>query len=214
MIVSRGRRYIFVHIPKTGGTSLAAALETRAMAGDLLIGDTPKARRRRRRLADLPARGRLWKHSGLADIDGVLAPGEIGQMFVFTLVRNPWDRTLSYYAWAREQRFDHPAIRAAKRLDFSGFVEDPGVGESLRRSPARSYVTDASGTERCDAFVRLEYLEADLAPVWDHLGFRLDVPRFNASKRKRGYRSYYDAATRQRVAELHAEDIARFGYAW
>lgn len=214
MIVSPGRRYIFVHIPKTGGTSLAAALETRAMADDILIGDTPKARRRRRRLDALPARGRLCKHSGLADIDGVLAPGEIAGMFVFTLVRNPWDRMVSYYAWAREQSFDHPAIRAAKRLGFSGFVADPGVGETLRRSPARSYVTDAAGTERCAAFVRLEYLETDRGQVWDHLGFRLDVPRLNASGRKRDYRSYYDAPTRRRVAEVHAENIARFDYAW
>jgi len=214
MIVSPGRRYIFVHIPKTGGTSLAAALETRAMADDLLIGDTPKASRRKRRLAQLSARGRLWKHSRLADLDGVLAPGEIDGMFVFTLVRNPWDRMVSYYAWAREQSFDHPAIRAARRLDFGGFVADPAVGESLRRSPARSYVTDAAGCERCDAFVRLESLETDLVPVWEHLGFRLELPRLNASGRKSDYRSYYDAPARRRVAELHAEDIDRFGYAW
>ena len=31
MIISRGRGYVFVHIPKTGGTSLALALESRAM---------------------------------------------------------------------------------------------------------------------------------------------------------------------------------------
>ena len=43
MIISRGRGYIFVHIPKTGGTSMAAALEARAMKDDILIGDTEKA---------------------------------------------------------------------------------------------------------------------------------------------------------------------------
>jgi hypothetical protein len=43
MIISRGRRYIFVHIPKTGGTALSLALEARAMKDDIIIGDTPKA---------------------------------------------------------------------------------------------------------------------------------------------------------------------------
>ena len=47
MILSRGRRFIFVHFPKTGGTALALALEGRAMKEDILIGDTPKARERR-----------------------------------------------------------------------------------------------------------------------------------------------------------------------
>ena len=66
MIISRGRSYIFVHIPKTGGTSLALALEARAMKDDILIGDTPKARRRRHRLKSLPARARRSRRPGPA----------------------------------------------------------------------------------------------------------------------------------------------------
>ena len=62
MIISRGRKYIFVHIPKTGGTSLALALEARAMKEDLMLGDTPKAVKRRKRLAGAASAGRLWKH--------------------------------------------------------------------------------------------------------------------------------------------------------
>jgi len=110
MIISRGRNYIFVHAPKTGGTSLALALEDRAMKDDILIGDTPKAVQRRKRLAALTPAGRLWKHSTLADIDGIVSGEEMGRMFIFTLVRNPWDRMLSYYTWLRAQQFDRRAV--------------------------------------------------------------------------------------------------------
>ncbi len=59
MIISPRRRYVFVHIPKTGGTALSLALEARAMKEDILIGDTPKARARRGRVKGLKAAGRL-----------------------------------------------------------------------------------------------------------------------------------------------------------
>ena len=107
MILSRGRGYLFVHIPKTGGTALTLALEARAKADDIIIGDTPKARARRGRLAGLTPRGRLWKHSTLADIDGVVRGEELERLFLVTLVRNPWDRVVSYYHWLRKQSFDH-----------------------------------------------------------------------------------------------------------
>jgi hypothetical protein len=58
MIISRGRSYIFVHIPKTGGTSLALALEGRAKKDDIMLGDTPKARNRRHRVRDVATAGR------------------------------------------------------------------------------------------------------------------------------------------------------------
>ena len=50
MIISKSRNYVFVHIPKTGGTALTLALEDRAAADDIIVGDTPKAKRRKKRL--------------------------------------------------------------------------------------------------------------------------------------------------------------------
>ncbi|MCV3270541.1 sulfotransferase family protein [Roseobacter sinensis] len=214
MIISRGRRYIFVHIPKTGGTSLATALEARAMKDDLLIGDTPKARRRRRRLTDLRPSGRLWKHATLADIDGVVSPDEIAQMFTFTLVRNPWDRLVSYYHWLRVQSFDHPAVAVAKSRGFAEFLAEPLIQTSLRQSPARSYMQDATGAERCDLYIRLEHFDADAQPLIEHLGFALVLPHVNASTRPADYRTVYDAKSRDLVQDICAEDIVRFGYAF
>lgn len=209
MIISPGRGYIFVHIPKTGGTSLSLALEERAKADDILIGDTPKAQRRRRRLAKLDPPGRLWKHSRLTDIEGM--PELPDPAFVFTLVRNPWDRMVSLYHWAREQHFNHPMIEAAKAQPFADFLEDPSMASAFRNDCAESYVSDRDGQDRCNAYVRLECFRSDIVPVEQHLGFRIDLPHVNASTRP-AVSELYTPRTRDLVASYFADDVARFGY--
>ena len=212
MILSRGRRYLFVHIPKTGGTAMALALEARAMRDDVLIGDTPKARQRRGRLQGIRTAGRLWKHSTLAEAEGLYAREELDGLFVFTLVRNPWDRLVSYYHWLRMQSFDHPAVALAQARNFTGFLNHRLTAAALGAYPYHRYVTDGAGRERCDLFLRLECLAADMAPLERHLGFAVAPDRANASDRLRDWRGYYSDADAALVGRLCAEDIARFGY--
>ena len=214
MIISPGRRYIFVHIPKTGGTALALALEARARADDILIGDTPKAQRRKARLKGVQTAGRLWKHSTLADIDGLAGTEQIADSFCFTLVHNPWDRMVSYYHWLRGQGFNHPAVALAKALDFSGFLNHPQTRASLTAWPYGRYMRDATGAERCAAYIRLEHFDADAAPLWAHLGFRLTLEKANASERGQDYRAYYSDSDAKLLVDLCAEDIGRFGYSF
>ena len=216
MIISRGRRYIFVHAPKTGGTSLQFALEMRAMKDDTLVGNTPKAQNRRRRQAhlQLEAAGRFWKHSTLRDIRGIVQDDELDDMFVFTLVRNPWDRLVSYYHWLQMQEFDHPAVTLSQSLPFAEFLAHPGIQRSIEASPASAYTKDHAGIDRCRLALRLEHLDEDRVELEDYLGFTLDIPHINSSQRDADYRSYYGEADSQIVARICSEDIARFGYAF
>ncbi|WP_372605659.1 sulfotransferase family 2 domain-containing protein, partial [Actibacterium sp.] len=199
MIISRKRRFVFVHIPKTGGTSLALALEARAAAEDILIGDTPKAQKRRHRLKQTQTAGRLWKHSRLADVAGLISEDEMHSFFVFTIVRNPWDRAVSYYHWLRVQKFDHPAVVLAKSGDFTAFLNHPHTQATLSRDRAEDYVRAPNGSACCDLYLRQENLRGDLAPVEAHLGFRLTLPHVNRSAREGDYRGYFSDADAELV---------------
>ena len=64
---------------------MALALEARAMKDDIMLGDTPKAVNRRGRIKDFQTAGRLWKHSKLSDLMGLVSPDEVSDFFTFTL---------------------------------------------------------------------------------------------------------------------------------
>jgi hypothetical protein len=212
MIISRARRFIFVHIPKTGGTAFTLAYEGRAGADDILIGDTPKARKRAGRWKGIKTAGRVWKHSTLADVVGLVTPREIEEFQTVTLIRNPWDRAVSYYHWLRVQGFAHPAVGLAKTHDFSGFLNHPQTVAAFRLWPYGAYVRRADGSEKPSLFIRLENYADEAGPVAAHLGFRLSLPHANESDRVRDWRPYYSDQDAKLVGELCSEDIARFGY--
>jgi len=193
MIVSHRHRYVFVHIPKTGGTSLTLALEARVGRDDIILSDTPKGRNRRRRVRDVKARGRLWKHSTLADIEGLVPAEMLAGYLVFTMVRNPWARAVSYYHWLRAQKFKHASVTLAKTLEFGTFLRHPLTRRQLA-VPARRYLTGPAG-ERPGLYLRLEHLEADLPALESHLGFGLrPLPHENRSGPEQGrdWRDAYD----------------------
>ncbi|PCH94933.1 MAG: Type II secretory pathway, pullulanase PulA [Rhodobacteraceae bacterium] len=212
MIISHGRSYVFVHIPKTGGTSLSLALEDRAMKDDILVGDTPKAQKRRSKAKALQTSGRLWKHARLRDIYGAVTQDQIERYTVFTIVRNPWDRVVSYYHWLREQNFQNPVVALAQSISFDAFIRTPAIKNSLFHDAAQSYVSDADGVDRCDFYLRLECLAQDSITLANLLGLKLDLPHVNQSPRSTGYQSYYTAETRDLVADYCAQDINQFDY--
>jgi hypothetical protein len=212
MIISPSRRFIFVHVPKTGGTAFTLAYEARAAKDDILIGDTPKARRRAGRWKGAGTAGRVWKHATLADVIGLVTAEEIEACQTVTLVRNPWDRVVSLYHWLRVQTFANAAVGLARTHDFSGFLNHSHTRAALRLWPYGAYLRRADGSEKTSIFIRLEDYARDAAPVEAHLGFRLPLTRANTSDRGRDWRPYYSEPDAELVADLCGEDIARFSY--
>jgi len=175
-------RYIFVHINKTGGTSISKAL-----------ADEPEP---------------MWKHMTAAQYRKVL-PVRFSNFFKFAFVRNPWDRMVSQYFFrvGDTGQAGHLADRAP--VSFPEFLRDPfplGHREQL------SFISDDAGRRLVDFVGRFERLQADFDRVCDRLQRpRRTLPTLNQTQHG-PYTDYYDDETRRLVAELYRRDIAFFGY--
>jgi hypothetical protein len=204
MVVNEQYRFIFVHIPKAAGSSIAAALSA-------LPGDRPDwlGKGKHETLADFlraaPRRKRLFER--------VLRPG-FGGYSALAFVRNPWARHFSLYHFLRERpelaRFAIPA-------DFGDFLRmtadrDPSLMGLHSLKPQSAFI--AGAPQGMPVLVgQVEHLEADLATISARLGAPLAAPRRNASAASgKDYRPAYDAAGAETIATLFADDVARFGY--
>ena len=192
MIHSPLRRLVLVHPPKTGGTAMALALGE--AEGDAVARDGRRDRG-------------LGKHATLAEVEAALGSVPAGWLVLAT-ARNPWDRVVSLWAWARVQAFRHPTVERAKAMGFGDFVRDPATQREMAASPARRWLSGRAGV-----VLRIEHPE-DLGPVEAHLGRRVVVPRANESARERDWRGYYDRETRAIVARACAEDVRLGGYSF
>jgi sulfotransferase famil protein len=127
--------------------------------------------------------------------------------FVFSTVRNPFDRLISSWKYLQSTR-DRTLLDALRH--------PPQLGHDYRHftRPQIAIVRDAtSGALVTDFLVRFEHLQDDFNVVCDRLGKpRWALPHLNGSQRQCSYRQYFDLETRQLAEAMFAEDIAAFGY--
>lgn len=197
MIVCKGKKLVYLHIPKTAGNGIFKSLGLkpggRWAEGCRVVGTTKHHVVR-------------WR----------IPRG----YFVFAFVRNPWDRILSYYmfrsgAASLKRRGVHPDERMIPFTEWLERLEEFGKWEGISRAFHIAIQSQNRTVGHIPDFIgRFENLEKDFAAVCVKLG--LDPPplqRHNVTpEKKKPYTEYYEDRAVQMVARMYRDDIERFGY--
>lgn len=197
---------LFVHIPKTAGQSIEQVFLEH-------VGLDWKRR------APLLLRPRFDGESGpprLAHLRvveylryGYITPKRFGMYFTFSIVRNPWDRMLSFYRY----------LGYAERMEFDAFIEL--FLQKWRQEkhywfvrPQIDYLTTETGEIGVKYVGRFERLQESFDEICRHLGWESrPLPRSNVSATETAsYRTYYTDRTRRIVARIYQRDLEAFGY--
>lgn len=208
MLVSDSKKFVFVHIYKTGGTSVQKMLEFYDRRFDL----TCRLKLLARKVIgnEMPVLPRPYKHASAAKVKELIGDYCYDNYFKFAFVRNPWDWQVSlYYYMLKSPDNMHSLIPLVKSMaDFESYIRWR-CSEAVRLQYDFVY-TD--GKLLVDFIGRYEHFQSDFDKICDRLSIPYrQLPRVNTTKRDR-YRDCYTPETRMLVNKAFRADIETFGY--
>jgi hypothetical protein len=205
MLISYHKKFLFVHIFKTAGTSITDSLARFCYR--------PDSTRPSNWMAFFSTnwtkihRKPIKKHATATEIRDSLDREIFNSVFKFTFVRNPWDWQVSLYHYILENPENHGYEETMKMGSFRNFV----FSREKLSFTQTSCLVDESGNLLVDFVGKFENLDQDFQSICRKVGIAACLPHINKTKRT-DYQDYYDAETRDLTARLYAEDIERFGY--
>jgi len=191
----RRHRVIFIHVPKTGGQSVAQAL----FGDPYYTGHPPLIAYERE------------------------SPGNYRSFYKFTFVRNPYGRLLSAYnyltayaPWSEDIEFRENTLskyRDFEDLIVNGLRQDEAIRNNLHFLPQAFHLKNSVGAIGVDFIGRYETLQEDFETVRQRVGFGDRLPWLNRSQLLAlGFRDHFNDQTAAIVAEYYKEDFDTFGY--
>jgi hypothetical protein len=164
VIWSSERQFCFVHIPKTGGTSITAAYEPFMLFNDIVIGGTVLGEQSQ---ASYRSKFHLHKHSDATEIAKIAGRDRFNAAFCCAIIREPVERMVSFYRWLRCEPLPGNVLReAALALEFESFISkaiDDLVPQSIH------VMIDGN-----IALTRL-YRFTDIAAAWSDIAGRFGI---------------------------------------
>lgn len=216
MVICDDPAFLFIHVPKAAGTSIAGAFAHL----DLV--------RAWKRLKD-PAKRAAWLdsktitedvlelpiHVTAARAKETLGAEKFNAMYRFAAVRNPWDMQLSWYTYNAQTVTAPHHTRVIGYADFNDYVRKHLAehGSLLGPSPQTQYVFDEDGTQLVDTILRYEEIEEGFASVVERLALTgIELDQFNQSYHA-PWTEAYTLDTFELVKAIALPDADAFGYA-
>lgn len=177
--------YIFIHINKTGGSSIEQALK-------------------------LP-----FEHLTAQEKKAEVGATKWTEKFTFTFVRNPFDKVCSHYRYrvkTNQTQLRSSPLSFNDWVRRSYGDQDPKYYDNPKMfMPQFDWLSDEQGQLMVDEIYRFEHLTDDFAAFARRFDLDVRLPHLKASK-KVSYRDYYDASSQAIIEARFAQDLAAFDY--
>ena len=217
MVISDKKRFIFLHIFKTAGTSISQLFLPYGRLVDRITYKyliTKKLIAMHSRLFHLENEGQknitgYHKHATAQELIDVLGRDKFDSYFTFCFVRNPYDHMISLYHYIKSSR-GHRMNMEANSMSFEKFVI-----HYINQKPQTQSEFIYLGDERVVQFIgEFENLERDIQFICDHLGIPFKgLPHENSGFRNRDRMDYFKSHETLKAFNTYFEiDFLNFNY--
>lgn len=212
MPISNKYKCLFIHIPKTGGTSIETAFE---MFGDWKVEnkDTLFGLMQSPELKALNLISNFLQHVTL-DQAQLISPIP-SSYTTFSFVRNPWDKMVSIYS-NPDNNLASTAMQQGiklKNLSFEDFITQIEKIKHIHLEPQHKFICDDTGKINVSFLGKFESLEKDFKNLCKIIDKDIRLPHKNRSARG-DYRDYYSNKSRKIIEERYQRDINLFSYSF
>jgi chondroitin 4-sulfotransferase 11 len=204
------KKFIFTHPPKCGGTSI-----------EDLFGFL--------QLREKCPSVNTFKHASLkTHLTHLTNKGLEAESFLkFSIIRNPWDRAVSFYHHNKYKEYNYftneainkempENVKDSRQMTFKEFVLKYYKNDFNSEVATKPYMC-LQDKFSLDYVIRLENLKEDLLRIKDLLQIDLncDIPHKNNADQfltRMPYTEYYDSETKNIIGKLFEWDIETFEY--
>ncbi len=219
MIISHKYKFIFIHIPKTGGISITNSMINIFGKRDIYKGpklDDYKAQEIERRIKSQELN--IGAHTSISNINR--QTNNLKGYFKFSFVRNPWDRMVSLYFYLRNTSLygkllpNAPSFNDWILSDLEKITTYMPISVPLRhkKRPQLEWIRDQNGNITVDFIGRFENLQNDFDIFLD----KCNIPHVQLLHENKTthdhYTKYYTKESIKKVSEWYKEDISYFHY--
>ena len=206
---------IFVHIPKTAGSSIERVLYPPLSRKSLAISAMSDTNL----FAGWNEEHKFWMHHATMQQINDFYEKDVSEYFKFAFVRNPYERAVSDWKFLRGSSNKKWRSKTfLKYLNCDGYFKRMLSGEKNKSTRIdhiyRQYDFLYSKDGKClvDFIGKFENLQVDFNTICDKIGIPRKTLPYAKKQKYKHYTEYYDDETREIVAEKYANDIKYFGY--
>ncbi len=206
MLVSHSKKFIYVHLYKTAGTSIRAVLAKYNIKSIYMWRPVRLLSRKIPFLIKNP----YPRHAIAADIQNRFSKEIFENYFKFGFVRNPWAWQASIYHYILRKKNHHQRKEISELRDFTEYLKWLDKRNTIALQ--KYFFYDKNDNKLVDFIGKVENLQSDFNIISNTIGIpNIELPHLNKSE-KNHYRDYYNTKSKALIYKIYKKDIDLFKY--